>query len=142
MAGMLRHRFRFSLQNAGIAIAPFFLGLAACAPQYYLPPPPIPAGYPYSQQPQVVIVKSCDCPAQGLGYLSIHSAPPFAAVFINGKSEGETPLENIIVPAGQAHIELIHRQFGPMDTVLQVSPGQKIDLKMHLNQTEASLPKG
>jgi hypothetical protein len=83
-------------------------------------------------QPAVVVVKSCECPPQGLGFVRIHSAPPFASVYVNGKSEGETPLEYISIPAGQAHIELIHRQFGPADTIIEVRPGQKIDLKMHL----------
>lgn len=82
--------------------------------------------------PAVVVVKSCECPPQGLGFVRIHSAPPFASVYVNGKSEGETPLEYLSIPAGKTHIELIHRQFGPADTVIDVRPGQKIDLKMHL----------
>jgi hypothetical protein len=87
-----------------------------------------------SYQPAVVVVKSCECPPQGLGFVRIHSAPPFASVYINGKAEGETPLEYLSIPAGKAHIELIHRQFGPADTVLDIRPGQKIELKMHLTQ--------
>jgi PEGA domain len=100
-----------------------------------------PQSYPNSSyppnstyQPAVVVVKSCECPPQGLGFVRIHSAPPFASVYVNGKAEGETPLEYLSIPAGKAHIELIHRQFGPSDTIIEVRPGQKIDLKMHLAQ--------
>lgn len=94
------------------------------------------SAYPNSgnYQPAVVVVKSCECPPQGLGFVRIHSAPPFASVYVNGKAEGETPLEYLSIPAGQAHIELIHRQFGPSDTTIEVRPGQKIELKMHLAQ--------
>jgi PEGA domain len=99
------------------------------------PPGQYQGNYPAgSYQPAVVVVKSCECPPQGLGFVRIHSAPPFASVYINGKAEGETPLEYLSIPAGKAHIELIHRQFGPADTVLDIRPGQKIDLKMHLTQ--------
>jgi PEGA domain len=116
-------------------------------PNAYQPPYPqnytvnYPQTYPTSNytpnnayQPAVVVVKSCECPPQGLGFVRIHSAPPFASVYVNGKAEGETPLEYLSIPAGKAHIELIHRQFGPSDTVIEVRPGQKIDLKMHLAQ--------
>jgi hypothetical protein len=124
------------------------LSLQACAPLYY----PAPMGmqgqyqnqYQYQSQtpyqPQVVVVKNCDCPPQGIGFVRINSAPPFASVYVNGKPEGETPLEYLSIPAGQAHIELIHRQFGPTDTTIQIHPGEKIDLKMHLSQGDAFLP--
>lgn len=116
------------------------LNLQGCAPWYYYPPPQN-VQNPYSQpQPQVVVVKTCDCPPQGIGFVRINSAPPFASVYVNGKPEGETPMEYLSIPAGKAHIEVIHRQFGPADTLIEVRPGQKLDIKMHLNQAEAALP--
>ncbi len=147
--------FASKSKNFGLlGLAWGILYLQGCAPWYYYPPPPNsqnPYSQPYSQtysqsqpytqpQPQVVVVKSCECPPQGIGFVRINSAPPFASVYVNGKPEGETPMEYLSIPAGQAHIEVIHRQFGPADTVIEVRPGQKIDIKMHLNQAEASLP--
>jgi len=109
------------------------LMVGGCAPFYYPPPAP-------QLQPQVVIIKQCDCPAQGLGYVKINSAPPFASVYINGKAEGETPLEYITIPAGPVRIECVHRQFGPADTVIQVQPGQKIDLKIRFAEMDEDAP--
>jgi len=131
----------FSWLNAPIraSMTAFFSTLAmglllgACAPYYYPPPQP-------QLQPQVVIIKQCECPAQGLGYVKINSAPPFASVSINGKPEGETPLEYFAIPAGPVRIECVHRQFGPVDTIIQVKPGQKIDLKIRFAQMDEDAP--
>lgn len=125
-------------------ISAFLLfGMLGCAPIYYYPVPQPPEGYSYSTHPgmaqpspQVVVIKQCECPPQGLGFVKINSAPPFASVYVNGKPEGETPLEYLSIPAGTAKIEVIHRQFGPSDTTLVLKPGQKVDLKIRFPQAD------
>ena len=65
------------------------------------------------------------------GFVLIKSAPPFAALTINGKPQGETPMNAYLeVPVGKCHVEIVHRLSPPFDTIINVtsriSPGIQV----------------
>ena len=70
-----------------------------------------------------------------MGFVLIKSAPPFAALTINGRPHGETPMSSWLeVPAGKCHIEIVHRLTPPFDTVITVSPGTRQEFKFKLDR--------
>jgi hypothetical protein len=69
------------------------------------------------------------------GFVLIKSAPPFAALTINGKPQGETPMNAFLeVPVGKCHVEIVHRLSPPFDTVINVSPGFRREFKFKLDR--------
>jgi serine/threonine protein kinase len=69
------------------------------------------------------------------GFVLIKSAPPFAALTINGKPQGETPMNAYIeVPVGKCHVEIVHRLSPPFDTVITVTPGFRREFKFKLDR--------
>ncbi|MEO6097724.1 MAG: serine/threonine-protein kinase [Fibrobacteria bacterium] len=69
------------------------------------------------------------------GFVLIKSAPPFAALTINGKPQGETPMNAFLeVPIGKCHVEIVHRLSPPFDTVIMVTPGFRRDFKFKLDR--------
>ncbi|MBW8887715.1 MAG: serine/threonine protein kinase [Fibrobacteres bacterium] len=69
------------------------------------------------------------------GFVLIKSAPPFAALTINGKPQGETPMNAYLeVPVGKCHIEIVHRLSPPFDTTIMVSPGFRREFKFKLDR--------
>lgn len=74
-------------------------------------------------------------PSEQTGFILIKSAPPFAALTINGKPQGETPMNAFLeVPVGKCHIEIVHRLSPPFDTVLNVTPGFRREYKFKLDR--------
>jgi serine/threonine protein kinase len=69
------------------------------------------------------------------GFVLIKSAPPFAALTINGKPQGETPMNAYLeVPVGKCHVEIVHRLSPPFDTVINVTPGYRREFKFKLDR--------
>jgi hypothetical protein len=69
------------------------------------------------------------------GFILVKSAPPFAALTINGKPQGETPMSSWLeVPAGKCHIEIVHRLTPPFDTVITVSTAMRREFKFKLDR--------
>ena len=69
------------------------------------------------------------------GFVLIKSAPPFAALTINGKPQGETPMNAYLeVPVGNCHVEIVHRLSPPFDTVIKVTPGFRREFKFKLDR--------
>jgi hypothetical protein len=59
------------------------------------------------------------------GFVLVKSAPPFAALTINGKPQGETPMNAFLeVPVGKCHI----------DTTLNITPGFRREFKFKLDR--------
>ncbi|HLP40298.1 MAG TPA: serine/threonine-protein kinase [Fibrobacteria bacterium] len=74
-------------------------------------------------------------PAGQNGYILIKSAPPFAALTINGKPQGETPMNAYLeVPLGRCQIEIVHRLSPPFDTILNITPGFRGEYKFKLDR--------
>jgi serine/threonine protein kinase len=74
-------------------------------------------------------------PAEETGFVLIKSAPPFAALTINGKPQGETPMNAFLeVPVGKCHVEIVHRLSPPFDTVINVTPGYRREFKFKLDR--------
>ncbi len=77
---------------------------------------------------------SSTSPAQP-GAVLIESAPPFAAINVDGKAEGETPMKTWLeLPPGKHHLELVHRLAPPFDTDIVVSPGSRRKFKFKLER--------
>ncbi len=73
--------------------------------------------------------------ASRMGFVLIKSAPPFAALTINGRPQGETPMSSWLeVPAGKCHVEIVHRLTPPFDTVIMISPGSRQEFKFRLDR--------
>jgi hypothetical protein len=74
-------------------------------------------------------------PVEQTGFVLIKSAPPFAALTINGKPQGETPMNAFLeVPVGKCHIEIVHRLSPPFDTTITVTPGYRREFKFKLDR--------
>jgi serine/threonine protein kinase len=97
-------------------------------PVSHLPPP--------QSHPAPVATPPHDAPAEPqTGFVLIKSAPPFAALTINGKPQGETPMNAYLeVPVGKCHIEIVHRLSPPFDTTLTVTPGFRREFKFKLDR--------
>jgi len=81
------------------------------------------------------VVSPAPAPLGKTGFLMIKSAPPFAAIAVNGRPEGETPMSSWLeVPAGKYHIEIIHRLTPPFDTMVTVTPGSRQEFKFKLER--------
>jgi serine/threonine-protein kinase len=77
-----------------------------------------------------------DAPEAGqTGFVLIKSAPPFAALTINGKPQGETPMNAFLeVPVGKCHVEIVHRLSPPFDTTIIITPGFRREFKFKLDR--------
>jgi hypothetical protein len=74
-------------------------------------------------------------PVASTGQILIKSAPPFAALTVNGKPQGETPMNSWMeVPVGKCHIEIVHRLTPPFDTTITVTAGSKQEFKFKLDR--------
>ncbi len=90
---------------------------------------PVPVNNPIDKQP----VGNAAEPQTG--FVLVKSAPPFAALTINGKPQGETPMNAFLeVPVGKCHIEIVHRLSPPFDTVLNITPGFHREFKFKLDR--------
>ena len=88
---------------------------------------PSPKAFIPPKDPEVNLVKT--------GFVMIKSAPPFAALTINGKPQGETPMNSWLeVPLGRCHIEIVHRLTPPFDTVITILAGNRLELKFKLDR--------
>ena len=58
--------------------------------------------------------------------LTVTSAPPFAEVIVDGRFIGTTPVKDKELPAGKHKIQVSHRSFPPIDTVVNLGPGEKV----------------
>ena len=73
--------------------------------------------------------------AEQTGFVLIKSAPPFAALTINGKPQGETPMNAYLeVPVGKCHVEIVHRLSPPFDTMITVTAGFRREFKFKLDR--------
>lgn len=63
--------------------------------------------------------------AGGPGTVSFNSIPPGAAVLLDGRPVGRTPLGGISVPAGSHSVVFIHPQKGRKAAGVTVKPGQR-----------------
>ena len=64
-------------------------------------------------------------PATAKAILTITSAPPFAEVIVDGRFLGTTPVKEKELPVGKHKIQVQHRSFPSMDTVVNLGPGEK-----------------
>ncbi|MEO7424631.1 MAG: hypothetical protein ABI036_05545, partial [Fibrobacteria bacterium] len=95
------------------------------------------AGKHTPRQPDAVIPQPVKEPVElpQTGFVLIKSAPPFAALTINGKPQGETPMNAYLeVPVGNCHVEIVHRLSPPFDTVIKVTPGYRREFKFKLDR--------
>jgi hypothetical protein len=89
---------------------------------------PVPVTNPVDKEP---VGKADD----QTGFVLVKSAPPFAALTINGKPQGETPMNAFLeVPVGKCHIEIVHRLSPPFDTTLNITPGFRREFKFKLDR--------
>ncbi len=96
-------------------------------------PIPHPAPHPAPHHPEPLPVPQPE--AAQTGFVLIKSAPPFAALTINGKPQGETPMNAYLeVPVGNCHVEIVHRLSPPFDTVIKVTPGYRREFKFKLDR--------
>jgi hypothetical protein len=63
--------------------------------------------------------------------VSIITAPPFAEVFLDGRFLGNTPLKNQSVPVGRHRLQVSHRRFKAVDTVLNLR-SKEVTLRFRL----------
>ena len=64
-------------------------------------------------------------PVAGKAILTITSAPPFAEVIVDGRFIGTTPVKDKELPTGKHKLQITHRSFPSIDTVIFLSPGAK-----------------
>ena len=73
--------------------------------------------------------------SEATGFVLIKSAPPFAALTINGKPQGETPMNAFLeVPVGKCRVEIVHRLSPPFDTVINITAGFRREFKFKLDR--------
>ena len=93
---------------------------------------------PTPSRPTVPVASPTPTPqpeAGQTGFVLIKSAPPFAALTINGKPQGETPMNAYLeVPVGNCHVEIVHRLSPPFDTTIKVTPGFRREFKFKLDR--------
>ncbi len=81
------------------------------------------------------VVNETQPAAEQTGFVLIKSAPPFAALTINGKPQGETPMSAFLeVPLGKCHVEIVHRLSPPFDTTIMITPGFRREFKFKLDR--------
>ncbi|MDB5050652.1 MAG: hypothetical protein JWO30_3723 [Fibrobacteres bacterium] len=94
-----------------------------------------PTHHPVPHQPDPPQPKDPPPEAAQTGFVLIKSAPPFAALTINGKPQGETPMNAYLeVPVGPCHVEIVHRLSPPFDTIIKVTPGFRREFKFKLDR--------
>ena len=64
-------------------------------------------------------------PASNKAILTITSAPPFAEVIVDGRFMGTTPVKDKELAPGRHKLQITHRSFPPVDTVIVLGPGEK-----------------
>jgi hypothetical protein len=64
-------------------------------------------------------------PPANKAILTITSAPPFAEVIVDGRFMGTTPVKGKEIPPGKHKLQITHRSFPPVDTVVNLGPGEK-----------------
>jgi len=57
--------------------------------------------------------------------LTVTTAPPFAEVIVDGRFVGTTPVKDKELTAGKHKIQISHRSFPPIDTIVTLGPGEK-----------------
>jgi hypothetical protein len=57
--------------------------------------------------------------------LTVTSAPPFAEVIVDGRFMGTTPVKDKELSTGRHKLQITHRSFPPIDTVINLGPGEK-----------------
>ncbi len=57
--------------------------------------------------------------------LTVTSAPPFAEVIVDGRFIGTTPVKDKELSVGRHKVEVTHRSFPTIDTVVNLAPGEK-----------------
>jgi hypothetical protein len=67
------------------------------------------------------------------GALSVN-AQPWAEVFVDGKSLGETPIGNVSLPIGTHELVLKHPQFGQRRQTVVIAVGRTARVGMDLRQ--------
>ncbi len=97
-------------------------------PQARLVRPPKPAAH-QAKPPEPTPSSQPALPAQ----LKVISAPPFAAIIVNGNPWGETPMTQYRqVEPGKYRIELLHRHYAPVDTTIIIKSGASKTIKFIL----------
>ncbi len=71
--------------------------------------------------------------------LAISSKPQGAAVSINGKEYGSAPISLRSVPAGIYRIHVRMDGYDPVDNIVNLAPGQKLDLNVDLVANTGSI---
>jgi hypothetical protein len=91
---------------------------------------------PKGAEPRVTVpIPKNEAPSEATGFVLIKSAPPFAALTINGKPQGETPMNAFLeVPVGKCHVEIVHRLSPPFDTIINITPGFRREFKFKLER--------
>ncbi len=100
-------------------------------------PKPKPQPQPVITPPPQHVPKQPDPPSEEkkMAFIMVTSAPPFAAVHINGRPAGETPMTGYFeVSPGRSRIELIHRLHPPFDTTVHMQPGARTILRFRLSR--------
>jgi hypothetical protein len=64
-------------------------------------------------------------PAATKTFLTVTSAPPFAEVIVDGRFMGNTPVKDKELPPGRHKLTVTHRSFPPVDTVVNLRPGER-----------------
>ncbi|MDQ3001480.1 MAG: protein kinase [Fibrobacterota bacterium] len=73
----------------------------------------------------LVTDKPAEKPAPVKAFLTISSAPPFAEVIVDGRFMGTTPVKDKELNPGRHKLQITHRNFPPVDTVINLGPGEK-----------------
>ncbi len=70
---------------------------------------------------------------KGKGFLRISSAPPHAAIYVNGAHWGHTPMKNFREStAGRTLIKISHRSLPSRDTVINLQADENVKIHMTL----------
>ena len=98
-------------------------------------PRPNPILKPVPHQPMAPGKETTSPSLEATGFVLVKSAPPFAALTINGKPQGETPMNGYLeVPVGKCHVEIVHRLSPPFDTIINVTAGFRREFKFKLDR--------
>ena len=66
-----------------------------------------------------------DKPAPAKAILTVTSAPPFAEVIVDGRFMGTTPVKDKELAPGKHKVQISHRSFPTIDTVVYLGAGEK-----------------
>jgi hypothetical protein len=88
-------------------------------------PPPPPDDEDDTASKNFVSDKPVEKPAPVKAVLTISSAPPFAEVIVDGRFMGTTPVKDKELTPGRHKLQITHRNFPPVDTVINLGPGEK-----------------